>query len=164
MDTAPLKRNRVPLACNPCRASKQRCDRARPACAQCARRGQPHACRYADRPARPRHGRGVAARLQRLEGMVRGMMDEGEGEGNGAGDGAAAGDAPAGNERAAREGAGEDEEAAVGERPTVVSGRRATSYVGATHFMAILEDVSRESPPTPSPAWTGCEPTKPALP
>lgn len=145
MDAPPLKRNRVPLSCNHCRASKQKCDRTRPACTQCLRRGQPAGCRYADRPARPRHGRGVAARLQRLEGMVRGMMDEGEGEGEangaGAGGGDGDGDAP-GSERVVDERTGE-EEGAVGGRSTVVSGRRATSYVGATHFMAILEDVSR---------------------
>lgn len=148
MDAPRLKRNRVPLSCNQCRASKQKCDRGRPACSQCVRRSQAHSCRYTDRPERMRHGRGVAARLQRLEGMVREMMDEGDGDGvdvpeNGPENETTNGNARGDEGRAESEGVQREQEPAAAEKGTVVSGRRATSYVGATHFMAILEDVSR---------------------
>lgn len=143
MEAPPLKRNRVPLSCTQCRASKHKCDRGRPACSQCVRRSQAHSCRYVDRPERMRHGRGVAARLQRLEGMVREMMDGSDGV-----DGAASGNVR-GDEGQTENGALQGEhEAPTAEKGTVVSGRRATSYVGATHFMAILEDVSRVLSPS----------------
>ncbi|SPO00659.1 uncharacterized protein DNG_03408 [Cephalotrichum gorgonifer] len=137
MDLRPLKRNRVPLSCDSCRASKQKCDRARPVCAQCLRKSHAHACRYTDRPERLRPGKGVAARLQRLEGMVREIMAEGDVATSKGGNADGGGKEGAG----AASGGKEEEEAVVGEKGTVVSGRRATSYVGATHCMAILEDI-----------------------
>ena len=57
----------------------------------------------------------MAARLKRLEAMVREMADDG------------------GPPKRLV-----DEEAVSGQ---VVEGNRSTTYVGATHFMAVLEDV-----------------------
>ena len=69
------KRTRVLLSCAPCRGSKLKCDRATP-CGQCTKRGRPDACAYAPRPEKPgRPAKSMAARLKRLEGMVRGMID-----------------------------------------------------------------------------------------
>lgn len=75
----------------------------------------------------------MAARLRRLEGMVRGMLDGGAVP---AGEGATG----------AARGEGGDGEADFGRGMGVVvhgEGRGATTYVGATHFMAILDDVGR---------------------
>jgi len=116
----PAKRTRVLLSCGPCRASKLKCDRLQP-CSQCAKKSRPELCVYAPRPVKKRPPRrGMSARLQRLEGMVRNMLDE-SGEARPGGE--AEGDTPA-------------------VKGNVVHGGRGTTYVGATHCMAMLEDVS----------------------
>ncbi|KAK1992456.1 fungal-specific transcription factor domain-containing protein [Colletotrichum falcatum] len=124
---ATAKRSRVLLSCGPCRASKLGCDRASP-CGQCLKKSRPEGCVYAPRP--PEKGRpakGMAARLKRLEGMVRTMMDDGGG-GAYALSSAAAGSRP--------------EEVGVAQPGgQLVRGERASTYVGATHFMAVLEDI-----------------------
>ncbi|PHH85356.1 hypothetical protein CDD83_545 [Cordyceps sp. RAO-2017] len=122
------KRHRIALSCEPCRTSKLKCDRLQP-CGQCARKGHRDLCAYAPKPpARgPRRSRkkapapakDLSERLQRLEGMVRTIMDSGAGA-----DGPAAGapvSAPA--------------------RARVVRDEGRTRYVGATHCMAMLEDI-----------------------
>ncbi|KAL7625085.1 hypothetical protein AAE478_004299 [Parahypoxylon ruwenzoriense] len=117
----PPKRTRVLLSCAPCRNSKLKCDRATP-CGQCLRKGKPDACLYAPRPKKhQRPAKSVAARLKRLEGMVREIIDT---------------DGP---------GKPESPDRCISEEPKasglVVQGQKATSYVGGTHFMAILEDI-----------------------
>ncbi|OAQ85526.1 C6 transcription factor [Purpureocillium lilacinum] len=115
----PAKRTRVLLSCGPCRASKLKCDRLQP-CSQCAKKSRPELCVYAPRPVKKRPPRrGMSARLQRLEGMVRNMLDE-SGEARPGGE--AEGDTPA-------------------VKGNVVHGGRGTTYVGATHCMAMLEDI-----------------------
>lgn len=139
------KRTRVLLSCAACRASKLKCDRQDP-CSQCLKKGRADACRYAPRPQKPpKPARTMAARLRRLEGMVRGMLDE-----SGA-------PAPAvveakredGNQTAsvkscaltAAASAAQNGDADAGGQ--VVGGDLgATSYIGGTHFAAILQDVS----------------------
>jgi hypothetical protein len=119
------KRNRVLLSCAPCRTSKLKCDRSQP-CTQCLKKGKPEGCVYAPKPEKQRPAKSMAVRLKRLEGMVRNMMDTGEGVGAGNGKTAAAAALDVGLQMTGQ----------------VVRGERATTYVGATHFMAILEDVS----------------------
>lgn len=119
------KRTRVLLSCAPCRFSKLKCDRGTP-CTQCQKKGREDLCQYAPKPEKRKPPKSMAARLKRLEGMVRGMMDE---DGN------------------VINPDGGVEPAKKVETPTVhgqvVKGRgEATSYVGATHCMAMLEDVS----------------------
>ncbi|KAI1820622.1 hypothetical protein F4861DRAFT_545394 [Xylaria intraflava] len=118
---APTRRKRVLLSCHSCRSSKLKCDRSLP-CGQCLKRGKSDTCAYAPRLQKPKPEKSMAARLKRLEGMVRGMaeaeLDRGEG----------------GNVEASR-----DSPSASG--GSVVHGERATNYVGGTHFMAILEDL-----------------------
>ncbi|KAI8950807.1 hypothetical protein F4801DRAFT_547676 [Xylaria longipes] len=118
---APTKRTRVLLSCHPCRASKLKCDRATP-CGQCTKRGKPDTCAYAPRQEKLKPARTMAARLRRLEGMVRGMVEL---------DGAVSGDS------------GALRESAPGPNMSgsVVHSEKATNYVGGTHFMAILEDL-----------------------
>ncbi|XXG99770.1 hypothetical protein Hte_006111 [Hypoxylon texense] len=114
------KRVRVLLSCHPCRNSKLKCDRATP-CGQCLRKGKPDGCLYAPRPEKRKPAKTMAARLKRLEGMVREMIDT---------------DDTAQIPVARQDTAQEPSTAAV-----VVHGLKATSYVGGTHFMAMLEDI-----------------------
>ncbi|TQN69246.1 Fusarisetin A cluster transcription factor fsa6 [Colletotrichum shisoi] len=121
---AAAKRPRILLSCGPCRASKLKCDRSEP-CRQCLKKSRPEGCVYAPKPEKAKPVKGMAARLKRLEGMVRTMMDEG----------AVA--------------AVEPQDSSVGIADVgvaqpggqFVQGERASTYVGATHFMAVLEDI-----------------------
>lgn len=117
--TTTVKRTRVLLSCGPCRASKLKCDRSSP-CQQCIKKGKTDDCLYAPKPEKKRPARSMATRLKRLEAMVRDMMEEGAKPQT---------SAPA-----------RDESVSVAGQ--VVHGERGATYVGATHFMAILEDVS----------------------
>ncbi|KPM41312.1 hypothetical protein AK830_g5232 [Neonectria ditissima] len=119
------KRSRIVLSCAPCRNSKLKCDRDEP-CGQCVKKGRVELCFYAPKPEKKRPAKGMSARLRRLEGMVREMMDaETSGEGS----------AP---RNGTREGAAAEGPAVQGH---VVRGENATTYVGATHCMAMLEDI-----------------------
>lgn len=73
----------------------------------------------------------MSARLKRLEGMVREMMDT-------------EASAEAAAEASAPKPGNQDDAAPEGPavRGRVVRGENATTYVGATHCMAMLEDVS----------------------
>ncbi|KAI1390969.1 fungal-specific transcription factor domain-containing protein [Hypoxylon trugodes] len=115
----PSKRTRVLLSCAPCRNSKLKCDRATP-CGQCLRKGKPDNCLYAPRPEKKRPAKSMAARLKRLEGMVRGMIDLDT----------SIQMPPVDNLTKQGQSAG-----------LLVQSEKATSYIGATHSMAILEDI-----------------------
>lgn len=120
------KRSRVLLSCAPCRFSKLKCDRGTP-CLQCTKKAREDLCQYAPKPEKKTAPKSMAARLKRLEGMVRGMMDE-DGNVIPQPDGAV-------------EKGDQNENGAI--KGQVVRGKgEATSYVGATHCMAMLEDVS----------------------
>ncbi|OIW29951.1 hypothetical protein CONLIGDRAFT_544161, partial [Coniochaeta ligniaria NRRL 30616] len=120
-----IKRTRVLLSCAPCRNSKLKCDRGQP-CSMCAKKGRTDGCVYAPRPEKVRPAKSMAARLKRLEGMVRGMMpgDGGEAAVPAVQDSAESGDFSQGRGQV-----------------VVASGGKSTTYVGATHFMAMLDDI-----------------------
>lgn len=122
------KRSRVLLSCAPCRNSKLKCDRQEP-CGQCAKKQRPEACVYAPKPVKKKPApKGMSARLKRLEGMVREMMHT-EGE--------------EGTLEELLAGGLKTKKLPLMEGQVVRSGNgAATTYVGATHCMAILEDVS----------------------
>lgn len=122
------KRTRVLLSCAPCRFSKLKCDRESP-CGQCQKKGREDLCQYAPKPEKRRPAKSMAARLKRLEGMVRGMMDA---DGN-------VMPQPQGQEQK-QAGRGDSESPHV--QGQVFKGSNKTTYVGATHCMAMLEDVS----------------------
>ncbi|KAK0752018.1 hypothetical protein B0T18DRAFT_320084 [Schizothecium vesticola] len=127
----PTKRNRVLLSCAACRVSKLKCDRTQP-CSQCLKKGRASSCAYAPKPARPAAPpRSMTARLKRLEAMVRGMMD-----GDGDGDGEREQQQQLLSEGAAAGSPREETHARV-----VLGGRATMTYVGATHFMAMLDDI-----------------------
>ncbi|KAF5021656.1 hypothetical protein F66182_6314 [Fusarium sp. NRRL 66182] len=116
------KRSRVLLSCAPCRNSKLKCDREQP-CGQCAKKDRAAQCAYAPKPDRKRPAKGMSARLKRLEGMVREMMET---EG-----------ADVRNSSTISNGSMAGPEVQC----HVVHSERATTYVGATHCMAMLEDI-----------------------
>lgn len=134
------KRSRILLSCAPCRHSKLKCDREVP-CGQCLKKDRVDLCTYAPKPDKRRPAKGVAARLKRLEGMVREMMDADE-------------NVPQSFERSQRLAAlvkqaskptqGESESPTLSSavEGNVVRADNTTTYVGATHCMAMLEDVS----------------------
>ncbi|KAM0279966.1 hypothetical protein ACHAQH_004295 [Verticillium albo-atrum] len=126
----PTKRSRILLSCATCRTSKLKCDRSSP-CGQCIRKGRPEACQYAPKPQRSKPNQSMASRLKRLEGMVRTMLEEG--------DVAVDRSRVMGELRAAPP----TVKAAEGGRAEgqVVHGERGSTYIGATHFMAMLEDI-----------------------
>jgi hypothetical protein len=125
----PPKRTRVLLSCAPCRTSKLKCDRQQP-CGQCVKKGRIDGCAYAPRrPENAKPPRSMAARLKRLEGMVRDMIDD---EGSGAR-----------QPQPQQEQSQQQATASRAARGQVVVGPKGlgTTYVGATHFMAMLDDI-----------------------
>jgi hypothetical protein len=118
--SAGAKRSRVLLSCGPCRNSKLKCDRAQP-CGQCLKKGRPDGCAYAPRPEKEKPNKSMSSRLKRLEGMVRVMM-----EGN-----------------VAKQTPTPPDEG-IQTPAKVVQRETGTTYVGATHFMAMLDDVSKQ--------------------
>ncbi|KAL1881143.1 hypothetical protein VTK73DRAFT_4590 [Phialemonium thermophilum] len=145
------KRNRALLSCGPCRASKQKCDRAQP-CSQCLRKGRTSSCIYAGTSGAEKNGhpaatptrapRSMASRLKRLEAVVRALMDSpDEAERTRilnqpvASSGDAPGDWPPTE--------GSDSLPARGQVVVAGKGEKggSTTYVGATHFMAVLDDI-----------------------
>ena len=123
------KRTRILLSCAPCRVSKLKCDRGSP-CGQCQKKDREDLCQYAPKPEKRKPAKSMAARLKRLEGMVRGMMDA---DGNHI-------------SQPSQPGPGEqkqgDEETPQLKGQVVRGQNEKTSYIGATHCMAMLEDVS----------------------
>ncbi|KAG9574445.1 hypothetical protein KCU77_g3384, partial [Aureobasidium melanogenum] len=74
------KRNRLPLSCSSCRDRKLKCDRQQP-CSTCVKRGGSSTCLYTsastNKDSKPRslnNDAAAAARLQKLEEMVNGLM------------------------------------------------------------------------------------------
>ncbi|PNH41402.1 hypothetical protein VD0004_g5700 [Verticillium dahliae] len=125
------KRSRVLLSCAACRVSKLKCDRSSP-CGQCIRKGRPEACQYAPKPQRRKPNQSMASRLKRLEDMVRSMLEDG--------------DVVVDPSRGPAEAAPPlppSVRVAEGLRASgqVVHGERGSTYIGATHFMAMLEDI-----------------------
>jgi hypothetical protein len=143
------KRNRVLLSCAPCRMSKLKCDRLQP-CTQCAKKARPEGCLYAPKPEKNRPAKSMAARLKRLEGMVRTMMDNPEAVG-----GSTVTSAPTKEVVEVVEVVEEVEEG-VGLNAQVVRHAEKATYVGATHFMAVLEDVSVRPAGHPASSSSAC--------
>jgi hypothetical protein len=122
------KRSRILLSCAPCRNSKLKCDREQP-CSQCDKKGRASQCTYAPKPEKKRPAKGMSARLKRLEGMVREMMDSENSV-------QTAGSSLVNSSRVTNGATGPEVQGQV------VRGDKTTTYVGATHCMAMLEDVS----------------------
>lgn len=97
-------------------------------------------CKYAPKPVKNRPPKSMAARLKRLEGMVREMLDEDGNVRDPSSERTAVGEDIDGD--GDRE-AGKFSSSASGGQVIRGAGARGgnTTYVGATHFMAMLGDV-----------------------
>lgn len=77
------RRNRVPLSCGSCRARKLRCDRSRPSCDNCQRRGDEASCAYAAPILKKKNiafahsPDEVQNRIDKLENLVLSLMTNG---------------------------------------------------------------------------------------
>jgi hypothetical protein len=115
-------RKRVILSCRPCRTSKLKCDRKAP-CTQCQRRGHTaNECVYEPKPPTTRKSRSMAARLQEIQGTIRQFIHESPG-----------------SSRASTSSTADTNDK-TGAR-VVTDQRGKSTYVGATHFMTVLDDV-----------------------
>ncbi|KAK4225486.1 fungal-specific transcription factor domain-containing protein [Podospora fimiseda] len=132
------KRTRVLLSCAPCRFSKQKCDRQQP-CTNCIKKSREGQCTYVPKPEKVKPERSMAARLRRLEGMVREVMHTQQPPQSSA---LPQGTTPARTvltaPRDETNGTDEDEEPLA--QVVVGKGGQGT-YIGATHFMAMLDDI-----------------------
>lgn len=170
------KRNRPPVSCLLCRTRKVKCDRQQP-CERCVKSGEAAFCEYAPRAARkskPNDSRPapdprskpeasmsrplIQVRLQKLEDMVSGLLCSSKSPENPR-------DTPSSSDH---RGDGEALSDLTTPPSTVASAPASgpypatadASYVGATHWSAILEGIHdlrglietvAEDPPSPSP-------------
>lgn len=143
------RRNRSQLSCTHCRQAKLKCDRNQP-CLQCIKRGRDSQCSFPAPVAKRKPAASMQNRLKHLQSLLKDVM---------------AGQAPAGQPTPPNDGlannidpslSGEgvsahddfsqtrrydgkdDLQASTGQ---VLLGTNQTTYVGATHWAAILDDV-----------------------
>ncbi|KAJ5097189.1 Fungal-specific transcription factor protein [Penicillium angulare] len=69
------RRDKPQLSCNPCRKRKVRCDRVHP-CSNCASRGLSTSCTYTLQPTVARGPAHLQDRINQLEGLVLGLMQQ----------------------------------------------------------------------------------------
>lgn len=132
----PAKRNRIQLSCTHCRHAKLKCDRERP-CAQCIKRGRSSLCAFLPPVARKKPAISMQNRLKHLESLVKGAMasqpsDEPIDPG-GKSHSPLSGPALQLHKRVEM-----DTSDASGR---VILGPNEATYIGATHWAAMLDDV-----------------------
>ncbi|KAF2453816.1 fungal-specific transcription factor domain-containing protein [Lineolata rhizophorae] len=156
------KRSRIQLSCNFCRQGKLKCNRNHPACDQCIKRSRESSCAYAaPRPKPPKQGTNMKERIRHLEGLVVELMNTNNAPGV---RDPVQQDVPDTSGEAVRDRAEDMEytadEAGPEQRPEPDSGAEnketwvmnalgamrigkthETSYIGATHWEAILDDI-----------------------
>lgn len=116
MKPAPPRRNRIALSCSRCRQSKLKCDRNDP-CSQCTRKGTAAACVFPLATVRRKPAVSMQNRLKNLESLVRDAMAT----------------LPTVTENMGRK--------ADLSNGQIIQGTKETTYIGATHWAAILGDV-----------------------
>ncbi|KAK4550762.1 hypothetical protein LTR36_000341 [Oleoguttula mirabilis] len=70
------KRARSQLSCTPCRLGKLKCNREKPACDQCTKRGRESACLFLPPPAKHKPAQNVKGRIRQLENLVVDLMNQ----------------------------------------------------------------------------------------
>jgi hypothetical protein len=146
---APQKRNRTGLSCTHCRHAKLKCDRKRPSCSQCTKKGRASLCTFPSPAARRKPTVSMQNRLKHLEGLVKNVMTEQSPSVqplvNDKAHHSTGADGPA-----TTNGKSMPNEAPYNKDATIMSsassdkvllGSSESTYVGATHWAAILEDV-----------------------
>ncbi|KAG0646560.1 Fusarisetin A cluster transcription factor fsa6 [Hyphodiscus hymeniophilus] len=144
------KRNRIQLSCTHCRHAKLKCDREKP-CSQCVKKGRASICTFPAPAARKRPAVSMQNRLKHLESLVKGVMTSQGPESRS--DSASSsqttaspavdlhGQRPLGMSEAFDEPfAPLHNDRQSNSSGQVVSGPNEKTYVGATHWAAILDD------------------------
>lgn len=129
----PAKRTRIQLSCTHCRHAKLKCDRERP-CSQCVKRGRSSLCTFLPPTARKRPVVSLQNRLKHLESLVKGAMasqppDEPIDPGSKF-------PSPLPDQAQQLQNQGVSNTSG-----RVVLGLNNATYVGATHWAAMLDDV-----------------------
>lgn len=153
------KRNRVQLSCTHCRHAKLRCDREEP-CSQCTKRGRASQCTFPAPAPRKKPVVSMQNRLKHLENLVKdvmtgqtlGSIETGSSSTSEINRGMSEGSDPQQDlQFPHQQRKNPDSAASILSKSTatgrhasgsVVEGTNATTYVGATHWAAILDDVS----------------------
>jgi hypothetical protein len=140
----PAKRNRIQLSCSQCRHAKLKCDRNDP-CSQCTRKGRASQCSFPPPVTRKKPVVSLQNRLKHLESLVKGAMtgqipDASVMFSADFSNGLEAQD----SSKIQNEGYGRVPSAKTTKQSSgqVLQGANETTYVGATHWAAILDDVS----------------------
>ena len=139
------KRNRIQLSCTHCRHAKLKCDREKP-CSQCAKRGRASLCTFPAPAKRKKPAASMQNRLKHLETLVKGVMAGGGDHISPQATRPAAGAVPSQSlaEVATASLDWDSTSKSVGPSSSsgqVVLGPHESTYVGATHWAAILNDV-----------------------
>jgi hypothetical protein len=161
----PPKRNRTQLSCTHCHRAKLKCDRKYP-CSHCIKRGRTAQCTFLPPATRRKPTDSMQIRLQHLESLVKdAMTSQDSSSKNGSPDHALFSNLGSGNIPEFEERQGEQAQVSsyhlspIPQPPTatskptgptpsgqIVQGMKETMYVGATHWAAILDDVSLAHP------------------
>jgi hypothetical protein len=142
------KRNRTQLSCTNCRHSKLKCDRNHP-CSQCTKRGRASLCAFPVAAARRKPAVSMHNRLKHLESLVKDVMTGQnpvqpaplEDTPHGTGTEGSCEPQVSENLRSSRVSSPPDNERSSPASGQVLLGTNESTYVGATHWAAILDDV-----------------------
>jgi hypothetical protein len=150
---SPHKRNRTQLSCTNCRQAKLKCDRQKPHCLQCEKKGRASLCSFPSPAARKKPTVSMQNRLKHLESLVKDVMGTGQSpsmqqiENH-----AQHSNVNLLSNAASVHGANGftdlmEDTTATASSGQVLLGASESTYVGATHWAAILEDVRFFNPP-----------------
>ncbi|EME87634.1 uncharacterized protein MYCFIDRAFT_28434, partial [Pseudocercospora fijiensis CIRAD86] len=132
------KRARSQLSCTPCRQGKLRCNRSHdPACDQCLKRDRQSACVYVPPPAKQKPTQNVKGRIRQLENLVVDLMNQQNQNGTD-------GKSDQENQNARRESSNTTSDVDGATKPfgQMRISKNEISYVGETHWQAILHGIS----------------------
>ncbi|KAE9376137.1 hypothetical protein N431DRAFT_464187 [Stipitochalara longipes BDJ] len=125
------KRTRIQLSCTHCRHAKLKCDREKP-CSQCVKKGRASACTFVSPVTRKRPAISMQNRLKHLESLVKGVMTSRPPNGP---------QNPTEIHRTFFETPIYAKDGVSKSSGQVVLGANETTYVGATHWAAMLDDI-----------------------
>jgi hypothetical protein len=150
---APHKRNRTQLSCTNCRQAKLKCDRQKPYCSQCEKKGRASLCSFPSPAARRKPTVSMQNRLKHLESLVKDVMtgqsppmqhvDDTVHYRNGSSTTNGLNNSGVDQVPYHEKGTIATSSASSGQ---VLLGSNESTYVGATHWAAILEDVRLSYP------------------
>ena len=143
------KRNRIQLSCTHCRHAKLKCDREKP-CSQCVKKGRASICTFTAPITRKRPAVSMQNRLKHLESLVKGVMTSRPS--NGPNDSASNSHTSSPDFVSQLQNLTEirgtfveapiyTKDGVSNSSGQVVLGPNETTYIGATHWAAMLDDV-----------------------